>query len=366
MRALTGFNFSCLALSTATLPLFSRGSWRGFLLIFFLSPNLVRSQQIDSTLFKFTFLRTDYDSSYIFTPPQDFEVNTFISTRGYNFTTNHPGEGDFINFLPTEKLNLGLGASYKGFSLSYGFTISSSVNDSTPGSTGFGFLTSLYAGQHVFDLGFHTTGGYQVIKTDTETNTQEKVYRADIRNVNILVNYLYNFNYRRFSFNAAFSSGQVQLKSAGSPQAGLFVSYFDVHANDRIVPPHFVDSATYQQVFSEANLLSIGFMAGYSFTIVLPFHCTFSLAAAPGVAANLGEAKTDVYHEIGDPLTASFKLLTRSCIAYDQGKHFFVLISSYTDRTWLRLKTEDNITLKNQATTVELLAGYRFDLWKGK
>ena len=322
----------------------------------------MNAQKIDSTLFKFTFLRTDYDSSYIYTPPQIWDVNTYISTRGYDFTTNHPREGDFITFLPTEKLNLGFGASYKGFSLSYGFTISSSVNDSTPGSTGFGFLTSLYAGQHVFDLGFHTTGGYQVIKTDTGTHQQEKIYRSDIRNINILVNYLYNFNYRRFSFNAAFSSGQVQLKSAGSPQAGLFLSYFDVHANDRIVPPNFVDSATYQNTFSEANLLSLGLIAGYSFTVVFPMHLTFSLSLAPGIAANLGEAKTDVYHEIGNPLTVSYKLLTRSALAYDAGKHLFVLVSSFTDRTWLRLKPEDNITLKNQATTVDFTVGYRFDL----
>lgn len=318
--------------------------------------------QAHSNPSKFALVKTDFDTSYIQTPIERWQVNLFLSTKGNNFTNNAENTNDLVEFYPASSLSLGGGGSYKNFGLSYGFNLKSTKTDSGKLSRGLSFLSSVYMGQHVFDFGFKATSGYFVTGYNKTEMQQQTLYRNDLTNINLFVNYLYNFNYKKFSFTAAFTGSQTQMKSAGGPLAGIFLSYFDLHANDAIVPPQFVDSLTIKNQISEANILSTGLLAGYAYTFVLPGKFYITLSLVPGLAFNVGDVKSDIYYNIGNPITVSYKLISREAFGHDAGKRFYTYIAFFSDRTWLALHNNDSKDIFNSHSgTFKWLVGYRFD-----
>lgn len=311
---------------------------------------------------KFNLIKTDFDTSFIAVSKYKWKINIFTGSKGYSFNFNQSNSEEEINFNPAVSSILGGGVAYKNVGISYGFNLTSSKTDSGRFSEGINFITSLYAGQHVFDFGFQTTKGYFVSKYDPNQYKNQTVYRNDIANTGLFANYLYNFNYKRFSFNASFTGSQSQLKSAGSPLAGVFISYFELHANSSFVPSTFVDSPTLVNQISETTLLTTGLIGGYAYTFVLPLHFYFTVSLTPGIAFNTGEVKSDKYYSIAEPLTVSYKIISREAIGYDPGKKFYSYLSFFSDRTYMLLKNEDiKQNISNTTGNFRLHIGYRFN-----
>ncbi len=318
--------------------------------------------QANSLVSRIIFLKTDFDTAFIQTAKAKWQLNLYLATKGNNFTNNAEGTNEVVDFYPASSFSIGGGGSYKNFGLSYGFNLTSTKTDSGKLSRGLSFLSSVYAGQHVFDFGFQATSGYFATGYNKIEMQQQTLYKNDLTNISLFLNYLYNFNYKKFSFNAAFTGSQKQMKSAGGPLAGIFLSYFDLHANDAIVPLQFVDSFTNKNQISEANILSTGLLAGYAYTFVLPGKFYITLSLAPGLAFNVGEVKSDVYYNIGNPFTVSYKLISREALGHDAGKRFYTYIAFFSDTTWLALNNNDSKeTFNNHSGTFKWLVGFRFN-----
>jgi len=313
--------------------------------------------QFDSLFNKFTFLKTKYDTAYIHDVPKNWEIFVYSQYKNNSFDWSDHTEKQTIFFDPLTNTSIGAGGSYQNFSLSYGFAVSTNQSDSSDAS-GIDFITSLYVGQHIFDFGFRYYRGYYVSGYDSLSDQLLNIYRDDIATANLFVNYLYNFNYERFSLNASFIGSQIQRKSAGAPLAGLLFNYNDLHANTSIVPPQF-DSIHHELLpVSEANIWTFGVLAGYAYTFVLPLHFYLTLSIIPGYALNFGEAKTDEYFRIGAPATGSFKLISKNAFGYS-GERIYGYVSISTDKDWIRLNKDDRYT--NNLGKWRIQIGYLFN-----
>jgi len=298
--------------------------------------------QYDSLLSRITFLKTDFDTNYIRLVPKDWEAHLYMQIKYNSFESSDKGGKQNIYFDPLTNVSLGGGGSYTNFSLDYGFAVTTNRNDSA-NARGFDFITSLYVGQHIFDFGIRRYNGYYVSGFDSSTNSPFSTFRNDIVTANLFVNYLYNFNYRRFSLNSSFIGTEIQRKSAGAPLAGIFFQYNDLHANSSVVPPELEYPNNKLLPISEANIWSTGLIAGYAYTFVLPMHFYLTLSIVPGITMNAGEVKTDHYFGIGNPITVSYKLISKNAFGFSSS-HFYGYMALTSDRSWVRLNKDEQFT----------------------
>jgi hypothetical protein len=310
--------------------------------------------QVDSLFSRFSLLQIEYDTNYIQKGTSNWDAHVFLQAKNNSFSSTDRSENKSVYFDPLTNLTLGFGGSYKNLVMDVGFPIQNNKGDSEHAS-GIDLTTSLYVAQHAADLGFRRFKGYYVSGYDSVKDELSSVFRSDIATASLHLNYLYNFNFRRYSFNASFVGRETQRRSAGAPLAGLFFSYHDLHANESIIPPDFDIPDNSSARISEANLWTLGVIGGYAYTFVLPSHFFLTLSLAPGFALTTGEAKADAYFDVGEPINVSFKLLSKNAFGYSN-RRFYGYLSGTSDRSWLKLTADDGI--KNNMSKWKLLVGY--------
>jgi hypothetical protein len=313
-------------------------------------------KKADSILSRITFVKTDIDTHYIRKLPRKWEAHTFLQVKYNSFQSSDDEGTDRVAFDPLTKTSLGFGASYLNFALDYSFALLSNNNDSAR-SKGFDVNSALYVGQHIFDFGFRWFSGYYVSGYDQSADEFTSLYRGDLYTGNLFMNYLYNFNYRKFSLNASFIGTQIQQKSAGSPLAGLFLVYNDVHADSGIVPSRLIDDYPNLSKLSEGNMISLGAIAGYAYTFVLPLQFYLTLSLVPGITFSFGEVKTDQYYQFGSPPTTSLKLISKNAFGYS-GNRWYGYFTWITDQNLIKLN--DGNTIETNHGKSKLMVGYIF------
>ncbi len=300
------------------------------------------------------------DTLYIGNNPYKWSGRIYSQTKYNRLNINSDsGSTNKVFFTPNTKFAIGLGASYYNLFLDLGANVNFTRKSDTVSQTkNADLLGSIYAIQHIFDYTFQL---YQGFFADTvkrllgEENPE--TFRQDLRIFNVGANYNYLFNYRRFSFTAPFIGIQLQKKSAGSPMAGVFFSYYDLRADSGILPVKLSSRFNEKANISEANVLSAGLLGGYAYTLVLPLHFFITLSANPGISLNIGDAKSIKYYSIGHPATISFKLLSRNAVGYT-GTRWYGFFSWVADANYVPIGYGNRLIYN--VGKVKLLVGYRF------
>jgi hypothetical protein len=256
-------------------------------------------------------------------------------------------------FYPDIKLGVGLGISYHNLALDVALNIYSDNRGHE--SENFSLVSALYFNQNLLDLEFQLYNRYTVSVNDAATGGTLSQYREDISVINAGINYDYNFNYRRFSFNAPFIGTQIQKHSSGSPLVGVFLNYFNLSADSSIIPKVLDNEFNPQLRLTEANLVSIGFTAGYAFTLVLPDHFYITLSVTPKLGVTSGEITGANNQSVPIGLTPG--VLTRNSVGY-AGKKFYAFLSVLGDYNMISLG--GNNTLYYDPLKAKFLIGYRF------
>ncbi len=299
------------------------------------------------------------DTTYIGNNPYKWSVRLYSQTK-YNRFNISGGSSKRIFYTPTSKLSIGLGASYYNFFLDLGANVNYTRKSDTVSQTkNFDLLGSVYAVQHILDYTFQLYQGFfsDTTKTLSGLDKDPKTFRQDLRIFNVGANYNYLFNYKRFSFTAPFTGIQIQKKSAGSPMAGFFFSYYDLRADSAILPANISSEFNIKANISEANILSAGLLGGYAYTLVLPLHFFITLSANPGISFNIGDAKSIKYYSIGHPATVSFKLLSRNAVGYT-GTRWYGFFSWLADAYYVPIGYGNHLTYNTGK--FKFLVGYRF------
>lgn len=276
----------------------------------------------------------------------------------YNYFSIYDLENNSnIRYRPARSLYTGLGFAYKWIALDLNFSTNVGQNDEYRESS-FDFQGRVYSSKHFLatTLQYYRTYRLKGMNGVSSSLVPDSVLiREDIRTVNMELQYLYSFNYTRFSLKAPFVFNERQIKSAGSPIFGATFSMFDVKSDSSLVPVEIS-----QDFLTEANLdgitvLSLGASFGYMYTLVVKKHFFLTASLIPGLHFNAGDySNPDIQ---GITPNFNIRVISMNSIGYN-GRRIFTGITYNYNGMLSRLKK--GLVAEIGHGKLSLFVGWRF------
>lgn len=335
-----------------------------FYLLFLLSivapANLIAQDEADSSKVKLIksvqewFLQQQ-DTNYISNYNHELSLRVLGISKYNYFKIIDKNTDAKILYYPDSKVSLGAGVTYKWFSLD--LTFNSGLNKrEAESSTAFDFQAKIFSPKQYIGLTYKYYYGYIIgDQENLSVNLSDSVkIRDDIRSSLFGLEYMYAFNYGRFSFKAPFLYNEIQKKSAGSFIIGSSFTSYILDGDTDIIPieaqPDF-DSKLY---FSSLNTINLSFDGGYMYTFVFLRKFYLTLSAIPGIVLVAGDYKIDE-REFLD-LRTSLKFSTMNSLGYNS-RRFYTGVQ-FTNSFYLT-KIGENSGIQDGYMKLKLFAGFR-------
>jgi hypothetical protein len=256
------------------------------------------------------------DSTYIETYTNELSVRGIAVSKLNYFQIRDRNTEAFVRYQPEAKVSAGLGITYRWFSLDV--TIKVGIpQDNLESSKAFDFQARVFGLKQYVELAYKYYFGYRINNTSglTILIPDSLLRRDDIRTSYINLEYMYAFNYGKFSFKAPFFYNELQKKNAGSFVAGAgFVSYV-LDGDSSILPGEAWPDFNPELTFKSLNLASLRVQFGYMYSLVIGRSFYITLGLIPGVALSAGDYRVDKRELIG--LFPSFNIKTMNSIGYN-------------------------------------------------
>lgn len=330
--------------------------------VLLLAPGETKSQQVDSLMKKIEsfgdyLLYRNHDTNYIHNYGNEVAVKLVAVNKFNYFRIRDRINDSRLRYRPVRDVSLGVGVSYKWFALDITFALGLGNKSEFENTRSFDFQGSMFSSKQYISA---TIQYYQAHKlgnvagTDVEINEHSK-RREDMRTINFGLQYLYAFNYTKFSLKAPFVFNEVQRKSAGSPIIGASFNMFVMDADSSIVPPEVSESFHPDLHMRDLNLLSISASFGYMYTYIYKKNYFLTLSLIPGININSGDYYTEDRNYISPNF--NFKLNSMNAIGYN-GRSFFTGFQFLTDSYFSRLGKK--LTAEIGYGKFSFFVGYRF------
>jgi len=238
---------------------------------------------------KFKLPNMPFDTTYYESYTEELTARTYSSVKFLNFGLINGQEGTALRYNTNYNFILGLGVNYSIFGLNIGlnFPFVNHDDDKYGPSHYLDLQSHIYARRYNIDLYLQNYKGYYIPNPDKVfagwpvSDTFPK--RPDINTLSVGFNVQYMFNYKRFSFKAAFNQNEWQKKSAGSFVAATNFFYFISEGDSSLM---FVNSSDIRP-FNRSDILNVGVSGGYYYTLVIAKHAFVSLGMAAGPSTGL-------------------------------------------------------------------------------
>ena len=275
-------------------------------------------------------LYQDQDTNYIKSYADRISIKILATNKFNTFRLWDQSLNSSIRYRPDLGVNFGIGGAYKSFALdistSLGLSennISNSVYRDIQGRviTSMHYLRFRYQYYYGYKVDFIM--GYEADLLDAYET------RLDIRTLQFGVQYLYCFNYGKFSLKAPFTMNERQKKSAGSFIAGAGFHMYTLDADSALIPSGLALLPVNRNSFSELNMVSLNANFGYMYSFVIKGRFFITLGLIPGMGIKNGDYRVEKRVPIHSPLSLSFK--TMNAIGYSGLRIFggIQLISNY-------------------------------------
>lgn len=300
-----------------------------------------------------------YDSLYVIGSGKRWNVKAISDTRtdGYNFifdTRSHYR----MQMLSPMNTTMGFRVTYMAVSAGYDWNVNK-IFGGPPGvrkKFDFQFNCSLFGAQ------------YYSISNDVGTTIHHMGPKGQMRPVHIKFHGIktniwglelyYFFNHKHYSQAAAFNYSKIQVKSSGSPFVGLFLGGndydFDFHSLIEELSGKIPPSWDYRyRVKNKDYFIKFGY--GYNWV----FHRRWlaSISEAPQMGIRKGYINTPGKSKVNFGLA---NRLRGSVVLNHKRRWFYGIILDWNLNV---VYDKEHAFLANNFT-VEVSAGYRFDLWK--
>jgi hypothetical protein len=331
-----------------------------FLFLLFYAGNVL-GQKSDTTKLFFMdifqlWMDHQQDSNYIENYSNEI-AGRIIGIRKHNFFTIRDRIlGTQINYEPNTKLGIGLGITAKWFLVDVIFK-SGLAEENVEGTSAFDFQGRLFSPKQYLDLTYKYYFGYYLNNTaNLSIPISDSVrVRDDIRSSYIGLEYMYAYNYNRFSLKAPFVYNEIQKKSAGSFVIGASFVSFMVDGDDSLVPADAQNDFNPNLSFSSLNTVNIGVNAGYMYSLVFLKKCYITLSAIPGIILLSGDYKVDTRKFLG--LSPSLSLKTMNSIGYNT-RRFYTGLQFSGDAFGARWAEKSGVMIGHSKW--KIFVGYRF------
>ena len=168
---------------------------------------------VDSLLSK-RYWRADIDTNYIIRPQTKWTLTARLNMSGSRIRTDEKDNGlpVVMEVDADNKATLTVGVSYMGMSLNLSLNPSKLLGKYK--DTEFGFKS--YGRRFGFDFAYQDAQNFKGWYEEDGNRTNFKISEGTFRVQTLNMNAYYVFNYRKFSYPAAFSHSYIQRRSAGT------------------------------------------------------------------------------------------------------------------------------------------------------
>lgn len=303
---------------------------------------------------------------------------TFISPNPYNlaFMLEHSSWYEYyrlgsnsnngdqsISFSPNANFKLGVYFGWRWIFLGYSFDVKDIFGGHKNKAKKTEMALNLYSSKFGVDLYWRKTGSdfkirsYNGFQLNTPTKNMDfNGFQSKIKGLNAY----WIFNYKRFSYPAAYSQSTNQRKSAGSLMAGFSYSQHNISFDYDKLPTEMRDQLHNALLFKKVKYSDYSLCLGYGYNWVFAKNWVSNLSLLPAIAykkSKINDTPQPHTHWIKD---INFDLITRASIVYNNSKYFAgaaLVMHTYDYR-------KEDFSLTNTFGTLRVYVGLNF--WKKK
>ena len=281
----------------------------------------------------------------------------------YRLRSNSNNGEQSISFSPNANFKLGVYFGWRWIFLGYSFDVKDIFGGHKNKAKKTEMALNLYSSKFGVDLYWRKTGSdfkirsYNGFQLNTPTKNMDfNGFQSKIKGLNAY----WIFNYKRFSYPAAYSQSTNQRKSAGSLMAGFSYSQHNISFDYDKLPTAMRDQLHNALLFKKVKYSDYSLCLGYGYNWVFAKNWVSNLSLLPAIAykkSKINDTPQPHTHWIKD---INFDLITRASIVYNNSKYFAgaaLVMHTYDYR-------KEDFSLTNTFGTLRVYVGLNF--WKKK
>lgn len=281
----------------------------------------------------------------------------------YRLGSNSNNGEQSISFSPNANFKLGVYFGWRWIFLGYSFDVKDIFGGHKNKAKKTEMALNLYSSKFGVDLYWRKTGSdfkirsYNGFQLNTPTKNMDfNGFQSKIKGLNAY----WIFNYKRFSYPAAYSQSTNQRKSAGSLMAGFSYSQHNISFDYDKLPTEMRNQLHNALLFKKVKYSDYSLCLGYGYNWVFAKNWVSNLSLLPAIAykkSKINDTPQPYTHWIKD---INFDLITRASIVYNNSKYFAgaaLVMHTYDYR-------KEDFSLTNTFGTLRVYVGLNF--WKKK
>ena len=228
-----------------------------------------------------------HDSTYYVSYEQQLTTRFYFSKKYTSLKFRDSGENYNLTYRPNTTLNMGVGATYKSFTLNLAYGFDFLNPERGKGDTKYLDLQfHTYTRKFVIDIFGQFYRGFFLTPNSTNNTNSEYYLRPDLHINQLGGSIQYILNHKKFSYRASFLQSEWQKKSGGTLIFGLEAYGGKVDADSTIIPT-FVNNDEAKRGITELRFFEFGPNVGYAYTLIIKKH--FFLTASASVSLDFGQ-----------------------------------------------------------------------------
>ena len=280
----------------------------------------------DSILTKFEdfgkhLLYRNHDTAYIKSYAEILNVK-LLGINKINFFQATGSQSDAtVRYRPDRQINLGIGVAYKWFAIDLAFNVGIQEKSDIENSNFFDFQGTIFNSKQMISASLQYYYGYQLSDYSgfpIENGSNKNIAREDVRTTLISLQYLFAYNYDKFSIKAPFILNEVQRKSAGSLLLGGSFKSFVMDADSTLAPSQSVGLVEFP--VTDVNNLRVGMNLGYMYSFVFLDGFFITLSFIPEIGVNIGDYQANYRTQFDRHISFGYK--TMSALGYNSERFY--------------------------------------------
>ncbi len=269
----------------------------------------------------------DIDTAWV--EPNHYNYAFMIQNSNYGDSYRISNGKQAIQFAPNFTYRIGGYFGWRWIFVGYTWDVSRwfSGHHNIPKND---FQLSLYSSRLGCDLFYRQTGNNFRIKSTTNVFGEgtSSAQNLDFRGLDVRMkglNLYYVFNYKRFSYPAAFSQSTNQRRSQGTFKLGFSYSNHDIRFDKNQLPSSILSRMDTARLYDRVKFHDYALTFGYAYNWVFARNWLACLSLDPAIGYKHSEIQAVkhnnfLHHFIRN---INFDLITRAAVTWNNG-HYFV------------------------------------------
>ncbi|HPF89474.1 MAG TPA: DUF4421 domain-containing protein [Flavobacteriales bacterium] len=241
--------------------------------------------------------KAQQDTNYVKDYSRRITYRTYLSHKFNSLQVHSSAPGEDLRYRPNGRVNFGVGASLRKFTLNIGVPIPflNDDNDRKGRTRYLDAQANIYGTKQASNLFLQVFKGYHITSHSKAMlgwdGSTAFPYRRDLLQYNIGLSSLRILNHSRFSYRAGFNQDAIQLRSQGTWLIGGYLTAYVVRADSSLIPGRLRDQFPATADVRSASYFDLGPMVGYAYTHVMGRKWFATVSGAVGAGGSVQVAR---------------------------------------------------------------------------